>query len=51
MAVVILCGLVTSTALNMLVVPALYLRFGSVRGTLAAPAPHGGGELSATGSP
>ena len=28
MAVVILCGLVTSTALNMLVVPALYLRFG-----------------------
>jgi CzcA family heavy metal efflux pump len=30
MAVVILCGLVTSTALNMLVVPALYLRFGSV---------------------
>ncbi len=30
-AVVILCGLVTSTALNMLVVPALYLRFGSVR--------------------
>jgi Cu/Ag efflux pump CusA len=31
MAVVILCGLVTSTALNMLVVPALYLRFGSVR--------------------
>jgi hypothetical protein len=32
MAVVILCGLVTSTALNMLVVPALYLRFGSIRG-------------------
>jgi len=31
MAVVILCGLVTSTALNMLVVPGLYLRFGSVR--------------------
>jgi Cu/Ag efflux pump CusA len=31
MAIVILCGLVTSTALNMLVVPALYLRFGSVR--------------------
>ncbi len=29
MAVVILCGLVTSTALNMLVVPALYLRFGA----------------------
>jgi CzcA family heavy metal efflux pump len=30
MAIVILCGLLTSTALNMLVVPALYLRFGSV---------------------
>lgn len=31
MAVVILCGLATSTALNMLVVPALYLRFGRYR--------------------
>lgn len=30
MAIVILCGLLTSTALNMLVVPALYLRFGSI---------------------
>jgi CzcA family heavy metal efflux pump len=30
MAVVILCGLLSSTLLNMLVVPALYLRFGSV---------------------
>ncbi len=30
MALVILCGLVSSTALNMLVVPPLYLRFGSV---------------------
>ncbi len=29
MAVVIICGLATSTALNMLVVPALYLRFGA----------------------
>ncbi|MDP2751106.1 MAG: efflux RND transporter permease subunit [Rhodocyclaceae bacterium] len=29
MAVVILCGLLTSTVLNMIVVPALYLRFGS----------------------
>jgi len=29
MAIVILCGLITSTALNMLVVPALYLRFGA----------------------
>jgi CzcA family heavy metal efflux pump len=31
MAVVILWGLLSSTALNMLVVPALYLRFGSLR--------------------
>lgn len=36
MAIVILCGLLTSTALNMLVVPALYLRFGSLRARLAA---------------
>ena len=28
MAIVILCGLTTSTFLNMFVVPALYLRFG-----------------------
>jgi CzcA family heavy metal efflux pump len=28
MAIVILCGLISSTALNMLVVPTLYLRFG-----------------------
>ncbi|MBK5104549.1 MAG: efflux RND transporter permease subunit [Burkholderiales bacterium] len=34
MAVVILCGLMSSTVLNMLVVPALYLRFGAVRRTL-----------------
>ncbi|NHZ82276.1 CusA/CzcA family heavy metal efflux RND transporter [Massilia sp. CCM 8695] len=33
MAVVILFGLLTSTALNMFVVPALYLRFGSHRAT------------------
>jgi CzcA family heavy metal efflux pump len=31
MAIVILCGLVTSTLLNMVVLPALYLRFGNVR--------------------
>jgi Cu/Ag efflux pump CusA len=31
MAIVILCGLLSSTALNMLVVPPLYLRFGSIR--------------------
>lgn len=30
MAVVILCGLMTSTVLNIIVVPALCLRFGSV---------------------
>ena len=30
MAVVILCGLLSSTALNMFVVPALYLRFGAL---------------------
>lgn len=29
MAIVILCGLTTSTALNMFVIPALYLRFGA----------------------
>jgi Cu/Ag efflux pump CusA len=31
MAIVILCGLTTSTFLNMAVVPALYLRFGQQR--------------------
>ena len=36
MAIVILCGLFTATALNMVVVPALYLRFGSVRERIAA---------------
>jgi CzcA family heavy metal efflux pump len=34
MAVVILCGLISSTVLNMVVVPALYLRFGAVRQAL-----------------
>lgn len=34
MAVVILCGLLSSTLLNMIVVPALYLRFGALRGRL-----------------
>ncbi|MBI5938015.1 MAG: efflux RND transporter permease subunit [Betaproteobacteria bacterium] len=34
MAVVILCGLISSTVLNMIVVPALYLRFGTVRRAL-----------------
>jgi Cu/Ag efflux pump CusA len=36
MAIVILCGLASSTVLNMLVVPALYLRFGSLRGAGAS---------------
>jgi Cu/Ag efflux pump CusA len=31
MAIVILCGLATATLLNMIIVPALYLRFGAVR--------------------
>ena len=31
MAIVILCGLATATLLNMLLVPALYLRFGALR--------------------
>mgnify|MGYP000379022862 CR=1 FL=1 len=30
MAVVILCGLLSSTVLNMFVVPALYRRFGAL---------------------
>jgi CzcA family heavy metal efflux pump len=36
MAVVILCGLLSSTVLNMLVVPALYLRFGAIRQELVS---------------
>jgi Cu/Ag efflux pump CusA len=35
MAIVILCGLITSTVLNMAVVPALYLRYGKVTGANA----------------
>jgi Cu/Ag efflux pump CusA len=31
MAIVILCGLTTSTLLNMVVVPTLYLRYGRAR--------------------
>jgi len=31
MAIVILCGLMTSTLLNMVVVPAMYLRYGEKR--------------------
>jgi len=50
MAVVILFGLVTSTVLNMFVVPAVMLRFGSVRSLTrcadlanVTPDLHGGG--------
>lgn len=39
MAVVILCGLISSTILNMVVLPALYLRFGAVRRVLEPKAP------------
>ena len=34
MAIVILGGLVTSTLLNLLVLPTLYLRFGKVRSSM-----------------
>lgn len=36
MAVVILCGLASSSLLNMIVVPALYLRFGAINQYLAS---------------
>ncbi|MBC8317716.1 MAG: efflux RND transporter permease subunit [Desulfobulbaceae bacterium] len=39
MAIVILFGLITSTALNMIVVPALYLRFGSIKNRIAEHKP------------
>ncbi len=49
MAMVILFGLLTSTALNMIVVPALYLRFGQIDSSArAAPDPFGG-ELEGLG--
>jgi CzcA family heavy metal efflux pump len=44
MAIVILCGLLTATALNMLVVPALYLRYGGVRLRIARLAESGVAE-------
>ena len=41
MAVVILCGLLSSTLLNMIVVPALYLRFGAINTLLeSGDTPH-----------
>ena len=42
MAVVILGGIVTSTVLNMLVIPALYLKFGHASAATTARAPVGG---------
>ena len=39
MAIVILCGLLSSTALNMLVVPALYFRFGRLATAVSATEP------------
>ena len=52
MAIVILFGLLSSTVLNMIVVPALYLRFGAVKQRLkavaaGAPAPEPSGASSA----
>jgi len=46
MAIVILCGLVSSTALNMAVVPALYLRYGRIRpaGETVGGSADGGGR-------
>ena len=41
MAIVILCGLLTATALTMLATPALYLRFGGVRERIARLAESG----------
>jgi CzcA family heavy metal efflux pump len=50
MAMVILYGLLTSTALNMIVVPALYLRFGQIDSSArSAPDPFGG-ELEGLGN-
>ena len=43
MAIVILFGLLTSTALNLFVVPALYLRFGALRQGTATMLQEGGG--------
>jgi Cu/Ag efflux pump CusA len=45
MAMVILYGLLTSTALNMIVVPALYLRFGQIDSSARAARDPFGAEL------
>jgi Cu/Ag efflux pump CusA len=49
MAIVILAGLTSSTALNMVVLPALIVRFGSVRRRLTRTAHVPGGTLVAEG--
>lgn len=49
MAVVILGGIVTSTFLNMIVIPALYLKFGHVEARTASSAYPSDGELMSTG--
>jgi len=46
MAIVILGGLVTSTLVNLFIVPALYLRFG--KGRNALPGPAAGAPLGAS---
>ena len=46
MAIVILGGIVTSTFLNMIVIPALYLKFGRVREPAVSTDYAGGGELA-----
>ena len=48
MAVVILCGLLTSMVLNMLVVPTLYLRFGRPVPRPPMPSPSGRGVVDQT---
>jgi CzcA family heavy metal efflux pump len=51
MAIVILFGLASSTLLNMVVVPALYLRFGAIGRDIArGPAPHRRAGESAIGA-
>jgi hypothetical protein len=48
MAIVILGGLLTSMVLNMLIVPALYLRFGRPVQRLPVPAPNARGVVDQT---
>lgn len=49
MAVVILGGIVTSTFLNMIVIPALYLKFGRAEAAVAAREYLGDRELVPAG--